>query len=434
MFIMNNKNDLIQISDKQYNINFVLMILGRIISELGTSIFTFSISLYVLSTTKSAALFTSVLSFSILPNILTNIIGGMVVDCCNKKKLIVGSDLASGAIIFVFLLFFKLYPSNIIIIIIFSMGLSMIQSLFSLTMTSSIANVVKTKQVSKLNSVFTAYGSTISMMGPFLGALVYQNFSMAVIFYINGFSFIISGLLETFIVFYRYNAGEKGEKKNNLIKEYREVFLYLKDTNQVRLLLIINSFLVLVFAPLGAVIVPYVSYNILNVSELQLAVIQGSLAVGALIASLLMTFIPTVNELLKRLYIIIHMQTFGMFLLCLPILFISTDRTKWIVTIFFSGCLVFLGVVGVIRSIPIFAYLQTSVPEQIRGRFFAVQNTSFTFFSFLGMWIYGILLDKILWIYLILASGTASLIVIGFLQLCNREINGVNVEKSEYNP
>lgn len=129
MFIMNNKNDLIQISGKQYNINFVLMILGRIISELGTSIFTFSISLYVLSTTKSAVLFTSVLSFSILPNILTNIIGGMVVDRCNKKKIIVGSDLASGVLIFVFLLFFKSYPSNIIIIIIFSMGLSMIQKL-----------------------------------------------------------------------------------------------------------------------------------------------------------------------------------------------------------------------------------------------------------------------------------------------------------------
>lgn len=416
------ENQLIQASFDKSSKNFILMILGRLISELGTSMFVFSISLYVLNSTKSAALYSLVLSFSILPNILTNIIGGIIVDRCNKKKLIVGSDLISGIVIFIFFIFFKLYPSNILIIIAFNMLLTTVQGLFSLTMTSSIANVVKEKQVPKLNSVFTAYGSAISIVGPFLGVVIFEYFNMSVIFAINGFSFIISGLLELFIVFYKQNGkGETVKKESNILIDYKEVMVYLKDRVNIRLLLIINSFIALIFAPLGAIIVPYVSYNVLNVSELQLAIIQGSLAAGAIIASFLMTLITSVQYILKRLYIFIHLQTAGIFLLCLPSLFISADNKEWPITITFSICLIFLGIVAVVRSIPISAYFQTSISEHIRGRFFGFQNTLLTLSSFSGMWLYGVILDYVSWIYLVMASGIGSVIFIGFLQLRDRQ-------------
>lgn len=403
------------------NANFVLMIAGRFISELGTSIFVFSLSLYVLNSTKSAALYSAVLSFSILPNILTNIIGGVIVDKYKKKKLIVGSDLVSGIIVFLFLFFFKIYHSGLFIIIVFNMLLTAVQGLFSLTMTSSIANVVDEKQVPKLNSVFTAFGSANNISGPFLGAVIYQHFDMSVIFTINGMSFIISGILEMFIVFHQPNPGETNRRKNNIISDYLEVISYLKATVKIRILLIINSFLILVFAPLGAIIVPYVSYHVIHVSELQLAVIQGSLAMGAIIASFLMTMIPSIQYFFKKLFLFIHMQTAGIFLLCLPALFTYTGNTKWAVTITFSLCLIFLGMIAVIRSIPISVFFQTNIKESIRGRFFGFQNTLSILFSFIGMWLYGVILDLISWIYLVLASGISSVIIIGVIQFRDKQ-------------
>lgn len=429
MIVSDIENQPVSNSFDKSNKNFILMVFGRLISELGTSIFVFSISLYVLNSTKSAALYSTVLSFSILPNILTNIIGGSIVDRCNKKKLIVFSDLVSGIVIFTFLAFFKLFPSNILIIIIFNMLLTTVQGLFSLTMTSSIANVVNEKQVPKLNSVFTGFGSAISIAGPFLGVVIFEYFNMSVIFAINGASFIISGLLEVFIVFYNQNSNEETVKKaGNILKDYKKVMVYLKDTVKVRFLLIINSFIALVFAPIGAIIVPYVSYNVINVSEFQLAVIQGSLAAGAIIASFLMTLITSVQYIFKRLYLFIHLQTAGIFLLCLPY-FIPAGNSKWPVTVIFSVCLIFLGIVAVVRSIPISAYFQISISEGIRGRFFGFQNTLLTLFSFLGMWLYGVILDKIPWIYLVLVSGIGSVIFIGLIQLRDRQNKIINMNE-----
>lgn len=66
--------------------NIIVFSLSRLITELGTSIFRFALSLYVLDLTGSSSMFALVLSFTYIPGIFVNIIAGVFVDRSRSKK------------------------------------------------------------------------------------------------------------------------------------------------------------------------------------------------------------------------------------------------------------------------------------------------------------------------------------------------------------
>lgn len=97
----------------------------------------------------------------------------------------------------------------------------------------------------------------------------------------------------------------------------------------------------------------------------------------------------------------------------------------------------FLGFISVIRSIPIFAYFQTYVSEDIRGKFFAALNTFNSLLSLISIWLYGILLDKMLWYAVLIAAAVFSSIVIGVLQIWeykNKTFANVKIYENKYEP
>ena len=183
-----------------YKLNFVLLICGRFVSELGSSVFGFALSLYVLDFTNSAAAFSLVLSFSIIPNMLVNLIAGSFVDKHDKKKTIVITDILSGIAVLTFMCIFHLDPQSIIMLISFKIILAVTQSFFGLAISTSIPNIVGEKNTARANSLFTTVGSLINILGPVVGAIAYKTIGLQYILLIDGISFILSGISEIFII------------------------------------------------------------------------------------------------------------------------------------------------------------------------------------------------------------------------------------------
>lgn len=67
--------------------DFSLLILGKLVSLLGSNMQQFALSLYVLALTGSATIFASMLSISILPRIILSPIAGVFGDWFDRKKL-----------------------------------------------------------------------------------------------------------------------------------------------------------------------------------------------------------------------------------------------------------------------------------------------------------------------------------------------------------
>ena len=67
--------------------NFILIILGQIISLFGNAILRFALPLHLLGKTNSAMLFGLVSACSFIPMILLFPIGGIIADRINKRNI-----------------------------------------------------------------------------------------------------------------------------------------------------------------------------------------------------------------------------------------------------------------------------------------------------------------------------------------------------------
>ena len=75
------------------NKNFIIIVIGQIISLFGNAIQRFSMSLYLLEFTGSTATFSTILAISTIPYIVFAPISGRLSDNINRKKIMVWLDL-----------------------------------------------------------------------------------------------------------------------------------------------------------------------------------------------------------------------------------------------------------------------------------------------------------------------------------------------------
>ena len=80
------------------NRDFRLMVIGQIISILGSALLRFALSLYVLDITGRADIYAALYAFSNIP-LLISPVGGAVADRFNRRNLMVLFDFTSGIII-----------------------------------------------------------------------------------------------------------------------------------------------------------------------------------------------------------------------------------------------------------------------------------------------------------------------------------------------
>lgn len=84
------------------NKNFIIVVLGQIISLLGNSVQRFAMSLYILDITGSAAIFSTILAVSTIPYIIFAPLAGFLADTINRKKIMVCLDILSAAILAIY--------------------------------------------------------------------------------------------------------------------------------------------------------------------------------------------------------------------------------------------------------------------------------------------------------------------------------------------
>lgn len=435
-----------------YSLNFVLLICGRFISELGSSVFGFALSLYVLDFTNSAAAFSLVLSFSIIPNMFVNLIAGSFVDKHDKKKTIVATDILSGIAVLSFMCMFHLSPQSILLLISYKIILAVTQSFFGLAISTSIPNIVGEKNTARVNSIFTTAGSLINILGPVVGAVAYKTIGLQYIFLIDGISFVLSGISEIFIIFERRNSDIKDfeqarrekidlvqtvndqkdkedmgtnhkntfdktienmeiTKKEGYLSGVKLGFQYIVKDRTTFFFIAITLLMNLILSPLSALVIPFINYNVLKVSEVQLSVIQGSWAAGAIIGGLFMSLRKDTFRLIKHVFLLIQGQALIMVMFCFPTLNVPLFESKWIITMTFSLLLIILGILNVMQNVPLYTYFQIRVAENVRGRVFAVFNITIMLSSTIGLWLFGGILEHVKWSYVLVASASLMFIL-----------------------
>ena len=151
--------------------NFILIVVGQIISLFGNAILRFALPLYLLNETNSAILFGLVSACSFIPMILLSPVGGMIADRVNKRNIMVILDFLTAAITLLFTIYFDKMNLTVIILIMLTL-LYGIQAAYQPAVQSSIPLLVSKENLIRGNAIINLISSLASLIGPVAGCQI----------------------------------------------------------------------------------------------------------------------------------------------------------------------------------------------------------------------------------------------------------------------
>lgn len=86
--------------EKLFTRNFTLLVMGQASSLFGNYILRLALSMYVLETTGSAAVFAGILSVATISAILLSPLGGILADRADRRNIMVALDALTGLSVF----------------------------------------------------------------------------------------------------------------------------------------------------------------------------------------------------------------------------------------------------------------------------------------------------------------------------------------------
>ncbi|WP_195265465.1 MFS transporter [Clostridium sp. 1001275B_160808_H3] len=181
------------------NKNFIIIVIGQIISLFGNAIQRFSMSLYLLEFTGSTATFANILAISTIPYILFAPIAGTLSDRVNKKKIMVYLDFFCSALIGGYAIILLNGRDHEVIVAVVMFMLSICFTLYGPAVTASIPQIVEEDKLTSANGVINQVGSIVNFAGPILAGVLYGIVGIKAIVIINAISFFVSAIMELFL-------------------------------------------------------------------------------------------------------------------------------------------------------------------------------------------------------------------------------------------
>lgn len=383
------------------NKNFIIVVIGQIISLFGNAIQRFCMSLYILDLTGSAAIFSRILAISIIPYILFAPIAGLLADTVNRKKIMVYLDLLSAALMSVYGVILISGRDNSIIVASVMFILSIIYTLYSPSVTACIPQIVEKDKLASANGIIQQVAAVVNLAGPIVAGLLYSFVGIKTIVIINAFSFLIAAIIEMFLDIPDLQLKQK--IKNPIFESFKEMkksFIYLKQKKKIVLGIIISYGLTNVFVvPILSVVSPYFIRMKLNMSASLFGFVEAIFVLGMMLGGLLITFKPKIFKM-KEIY-----KTMYPMVIAIIIMGISTYLTRS--NKFFVLGLYSIGGLGIMFSLALsnimsLTYIQQEVKADMLGKVSAFSTAVATASVAPGQLIYGQLININISIYNIL--------------------------------
>lgn len=296
------------------NKNFIIIVIGQIISLFGNAIQRFSMSLYLLEFTGSAAVFANILAISTIPYVLFAPIAGRLSDNVNKKKIMVYLDFFCFAIIGCYAFVLLSGKDNELIVAIVMFMLSVCSTLYGPATVSSIPQIVEKDKLTSANGIINQVGSIVNFVGPIFAGIFYGILGIKIIVIINAISFFISAIMELFLDIPDVCKHEdiQYNKNNKLLSiefikqsflDMKNTFIYLKKEKKIILGIIVSyAFCNIFLVPIISIIAPYFINILLGLSSKVYGMVEGVCVLGMIFGGLLISMKPKMFSMKKLHY------------------------------------------------------------------------------------------------------------------------------------
>lgn len=180
------------------NRNFVMVVIGQIISLFGNAILRFALPLYLLNESGSAALFGMVSACAFIPMIVLGPVGGIIADRVNKRNIMVVLDFSTALLVLLIILL--LGKMNLVVLLFGALFILYgIQGAYQPAVQASIPVLLSGEHIMQGNAVINLVSSFSGLIGPVIGGALFGFFGIMPILYISAVCFLISAVMEVFI-------------------------------------------------------------------------------------------------------------------------------------------------------------------------------------------------------------------------------------------
>lgn len=387
------------------NKNFIILLIGQIISLFGNSIQRFSMSLYLLDLTKSPTAFANILAISILPNILLSPIAGVLSDRKNKKHIMIILDCISFFVLLIYMIVIYKDIDNYIIVSIVMFILSTCQTIYQPAVTASLPLIVKENKLVQANGLVQQVASLNNFLAPILAGIIYGFFGIKIIIIINALSFIISAIMEYFLDDLCTNTAKSSKIGFKIfIEDMSESYNYLKEKNKIIFKMIVTSGLYNLFlVPVFSVITPYIiKVELLMNSEIY-GISEGIIAFGMILGGFIITLKPKMLNI-KSIHYALYPNVMALFIIAISFMFSFSNNIKLLIFVLSGAIIMFgLGIANVISA----SYFQKVIPKEIFGKIISFSTAFAVICVPLGQILFGFLMDLFktnIWIVMMISA------------------------------
>ncbi|MFL0249628.1 MFS transporter [Clostridium neuense] len=385
--------------------NFILYLMGRFISFIGTGIQQIAIPLFILDLTHSGVLMGVFSALNLVPNLITSPFAGILGDRKDRRKIMVATDFGRG--ILVCMLGFLAFGGSLNIYILFGVQIliSIMDSIFNSSSSAIIAELLDEDELMRAMSARGGLDAISMIIGPALGGIIYGLFGIKTVFFINGISFILSGIMSALMIYVCRNNNNEKMTIKAFFHENGEVLSFMKKDKGLMQLAVFCMISNLLVAPFMDIVMPYVIKKGIGFTSQQYGYMMATFTFGVLVGNIVLGIF---SKNLKTKLIInlgLFIEAIMFFVLAITVFPMQVKLfggPSWILFAVLSVICLFIGAFNACVNTPLQTNLQKMVPNDMRSRFFSLLGIFCQGAIPLGSIIYGVLLDRFKYNYILL--------------------------------
>jgi MFS family permease len=342
--------------------------IGAVISQMGDWFNTVALLGLLVELTNNPASASFALITQTLPSALAGLfISGVVADRFDRKKIMITADLVRAAIALSYLLVHS--AEMVWLAYAATVGLSLGSSFFYPASSAAIPNLVQPEELPTANALGQSTFASMLFVGSFIGGAIAQAFGRDVAFILNSLSFLLSAF---FIWRAKGNFNAAGSKQivagSNALRILADGFRYLKQSIVARTYVGVKLVWPLTFGAIGLFSV--YSLQIYGTGDAGTSWLYAARGLGAFLGPFLVgSIVPltqtgTLRKIIK-IGLLVSVTGYAVFA-------VSTTVIQGVAGVFvahFGGAWVWTFSTVI---------LQSTTPDQYRGRVMALDSVTFS--------------------------------------------------------
>ena len=262
--------------------DFLLVVIGQIISLFGNAILRFALPLYLLRQTGSPALFGVVTACSFAPMVVLSMAGGVLADRVNKRNIMVGLDFSTAAIILLFYAALGRLPTVPLFIAVL-MLLYGISGTYQPAVQASVPLLVQKEKLIAGNAVINQVNTLSGLLGPVAGGVLFTLWGIGPILLLSAACFAFSAVMEIFIRIPHERRPSEAGVFQVVRRDLQECVRFVRSEKPVFVsVVVLVAMFNLVLSAVMIVGAPILITQVLGMSDTLYGLTQGSFALGGL--------------------------------------------------------------------------------------------------------------------------------------------------------